>query len=831
MAEEEESSIPMHTDEPSNTLNNDNGDDAMSDPKNGSESDSESDSDDEAVKLQIQTLESELYANPSNYDAHVQYISALRKEGEIEKLRAAREAMNELFPLTPAMWQEWIKDEISMTSGSDTFTAVEKLYERGLADYLSVSLWCDYIKFVQDYDPFVREGSPTGISKLRNLFERALTAAGLHITEGFKIWEAYRKFELALLDTMDKTDIESRGIQVQRIRNIFHRQLSIPHTALEVTLLAYKSWEAEQGTSIDLNNSSLDGIAANTSSAYQKALEMLNTRVHLEDLVSKQESTDLERLQEYMAYLKFEQTSGDPARVQILYERAIAEFSISADLWLNYTEYLDRTLKAAKIVKDVYYRATRNCPWIKELWVRYMLILERLQASEDDISAVFEKSLNCTFSTLDEYLDVFLTRIDGLRRRISIGGPNVEYALIRDTFQRASDYFSPQLNNTDSLLRMYCYWARLESSLGGDISAARGVWESLLKSSGSMYEAWQGYIAMEIGAGHISNARSLYKRCYSKRLSGTGSEDICNSWIRFEREFGTLQDLDHAVQKVTPRLAELQLFRLQQESKYVTASTDQTDTSSKVKEKKRKPVPGVNSEESPAKRQKGTTQSQKKSQNVDKNQLKIADVGDKKEHSEAQVSNPERENDVQTKASSITKSRHYNDQCTAFISNLNLKVTSEDLRSFFSDINGVGDVRLLKDKFTGKSRGLAYVDFSSNENLVAALKKNKRTLLGKKVSIARSDPKKGKKEGVTEHGNSGSKESTQISEGNKGPHSDQGFRGKEVQLKGKNTFAAPRNVRPLGYTSNINTKPDVVGEVADEQPKSNDEFRKMLLKK
>uniref|UniRef100_A0A166I0D0 RRM domain-containing protein n=1 Tax=Daucus carota subsp. sativus TaxID=79200 RepID=A0A166I0D0_DAUCS len=747
MAEEEESSIPMHTDEPSNTLNNDNGDDAMSDPKNGSESDSESDSDDEAVKLQIQTLESELYANPSNYDAHVQYISALRKEGEIEKLRAAREAMNELFPLTPAMWQEWIKDEISMTSGSDTFTAVEKLYERGLADYLSVSLWCDYIKFVQDYDPFVREGSPTGISKLRNLFERALTAAGLHITEGFKIWEAYRKFELALLDTMDKTDIESRGIQVQRIRNIFHRQLSIPHTALEVTLLAYKSWEAEQGTSIDLNNSSLDGIAANTSSAYQKALEMLNTRVHLEDLVSKQESTDLERLQEYMAYLKFEQTSGDPARVQILYERAIAEFSISADLWLNYTEYLDRTLKAAKIVKDVYYRATRNCPWIKELWVRYMLILERLQASEDDISAVFEKSLNCTFSTLDEYLDVFLTRIDGLRRRISIGGPNVEYALIRDTFQ-----------------------------------------------------------------------------------------DICNSWIRFEREFGTLQDLDHAVQKVTPRLAELQLFRLQQESKYVTASTDQTDTSSKVKEKKRKPVPGVNSEESPAKRQKGTTQSQKKSQNVDKNQLKIADVGDKKEHSEAQVSNPERENDVQTKASSITKSRHYNDQCTAFISNLNLKaglvqVTSEDLRSFFSDINGVGDVRLLKDKFTGKSRGLAYVDFSSNENLVAALKKNKRTLLGKKVSIARSDPKKGKKEGVTEHGNSGSKESTQISEGNKGPHSDQGFRGKEVQLKGKNTFAAPRNVRPLGYTSNINTKPDVVGEVADEQPKSNDEFRKMLLKK
>lgn len=77
MAEEEESSIPMHTDEPVKPLNNE--DEAMSDPKNGSGSESYSgtDSDDEAVKLQIQTLESELYTNPANYDAHVQVITSI----------------------------------------------------------------------------------------------------------------------------------------------------------------------------------------------------------------------------------------------------------------------------------------------------------------------------------------------------------------------------------------------------------------------------------------------------------------------------------------------------------------------------------------------------------------------------------------------------------------------------------------------------------------------------------------------------------------------------------------------------------------------------------
>lgn len=44
-------------------------------------------------------------------------------------------------------------------------------------------------------------------------------------------------------------------------------------------------------------------------------------------------------------YLKFEKSSGDPTRVQILYERAITDFPVSSDLWLDYASYLDRTLK------------------------------------------------------------------------------------------------------------------------------------------------------------------------------------------------------------------------------------------------------------------------------------------------------------------------------------------------------------------------------------------------------------------------------------------------------------------------------------------------------
>lgn len=60
----------------------------------------------------------------------------------------------------------------------------------------------------------VRACLPDGISKARNLFECALTAAGLHVAEGIKLWEAYREFEQATFQTIDQSDIQVRTCSV-----------------------------------------------------------------------------------------------------------------------------------------------------------------------------------------------------------------------------------------------------------------------------------------------------------------------------------------------------------------------------------------------------------------------------------------------------------------------------------------------------------------------------------------------------------------------------------------------------------------------------------------
>ncbi|XVF26447.1 hypothetical protein REPUB_Repub14bG0017600 [Reevesia pubescens] len=543
---------------------------------------------------------------------------------------------------------------------------------------------------------------------------------------------------------------------------------------------------------------------------------MNNGRAHFEEEITRPDISESEKFQHFMSYIEFEKSFGDPARVQILYKRAVTDFPVSTDLWLDYTRYLDKTLKVGNIVKDVYSRATRNYPWVRELWVRYLLCLERGHASEKEISAVFEKSLQSTFSTLEEYLDLFLTRVDGLRRRISsASGDNVlQYSLIRESFQQAAEYLSPHMKNTNGFLRLHAYWARLELKLGNDLIAARGVWESFLKTCGSMLEAWQGYIAMEIELGHINEARVIYKKCYSKRFSGTGSEDICHAWLRFEREFGTLEDLNHAAQKVTPRLEELQLFRLQQESKSFTEAADQIElTLKKTAHDKRKSGSSAIDEQSPAKRQKNTYPNQKKLHTKENTQgLNIAEANDRVE----KKGNIEKQVNVQRMKGTNPSKTRYTDQCTVFVSNLDITAKDEDLQQFFGDVGGVTAIRILHDKFTGKSRGLAYVGFKDDEHLAAAVAKNKQMLFGKKLSIARSNPKQGRGESVAHtafgrrgdasnqsgiHGSSLSKESVEISKGPSVPQVPQTTvrtHAENIQLKGKNTFAVPRNVKPLG---------------------------------
>ncbi|PNW70761.1 hypothetical protein CHLRE_17g733208v5 [Chlamydomonas reinhardtii] len=79
---------------------------------------------------------------------------------------------------------------------------------------------------------------------------------------------------------------------------------------------------------------------------------------------------------------------------------------------------------------------------------------------------------------------------------------------------------------------------------------------------------------------------------------------------------------------------------------------------------------------------------------------------------------------------------------TIFVFNLSLKAAERDLFQFFSKVGRVVDIRLITDKSSKKSRGLAYVEFARVEEVLAAVALTGQPLLGQAVMIKASEAEK-----------------------------------------------------------------------------------------
>lgn len=118
---------------------------------------------------------------------------------------------------------------------------------------------------------------------------------------------------------------------------------------------------------------------------------------------------------------------------------------------------------------------------------------------------------------------------------------------------------------------------------------------------------------------------------------------------------------------MAPRLEELQLFRLQQESKNIGQATtnERENPSKKNAREKRKPTSNSIEEQAPAKRQKNTAQNV--TTTIEKGKRQST------ESAQSDENKAERGSSEEIKEKSSKKSVQFDDKCTAFISNINLQ--------------------------------------------------------------------------------------------------------------------------------------------------------------
>ena len=77
-----------------------------------------------------------------------------------------------------------------------------------------------------------------------------------------------------------------------------------------------------------------------------------------------------------------------------------------------------------------------------------------------------------------------------------------------------------------------------------------------------------------------------------------------------------------------------------------------------------------------------------------------------------------------------------------YIGNLSFNTTENELQELFSQAGTVQEVTLMQDKFTGKSRGFAFVTMGSEEDAQNAISKlNGQAIEGRPLTVNEARPR------------------------------------------------------------------------------------------
>ncbi|CAN0057702.1 unnamed protein product, partial [Lampetra planeri] len=709
-------------------------------PGPGTDSDSESETDESEKEAEVQRLEEQLSINAHDYNCHTDLIKLLQQLGELERLAKARQKMSELFPLTEELWLDWLKDEIRMGTDEAERDRVSSLFERAVKDYLCPEIWLEYAQY-----SIGGMGQAGGVERVRAVFERALTAVGLHVTKGSAVWDAYREFENAVLGMMQPVlgvvlsavQQEQLKVQTERLNTLFRRQLSLPLMDMEACFTEYEEWLESP-------------VEASVRQAHGKALKQLEKYKSFENALLVAEPP---KMAEYQAYIECELKEGDPARVQLVFERALADNCLVPDLWAQYTKYLDMQLKIKEVVLPAHRRATRNCPWATSLWKSYLLALERHHAEHDTVREVFDKALESGFMQATDYTELWQTYIDYLRRRVDFTqGSSQELEELRMTFHRAVESIRQEVaqrcaEGGDSSSAILQHWARIEANHCHNVQKARELWDQVMSQGNAKYgNMWLEYYHLERAFGDVQHARRALHRAV--QCTSDYPEHICEALLTFEREEGTLEDWDAACQKIETKLKRVSEQRAKAAEKEAQRQRQEEERAKAKLESK------------------GGKKSQKKEQHISSGKRKAepewgheAAQASKRIREEAGGGVPWEEDDDEDEESkgrdaaghAASPARHTNvefptatdapyagaESCTVFVSNMAYSLADPNarLREALAPCGTIAEVRPVYSH-SHHFRGYCYVQFDTEEGARGALAMDRTSIDGRPMFIS-----------------------------------------------------------------------------------------------
>ncbi|MBN1599295.1 MAG: RNA-binding protein [Bacteroidales bacterium] len=78
-----------------------------------------------------------------------------------------------------------------------------------------------------------------------------------------------------------------------------------------------------------------------------------------------------------------------------------------------------------------------------------------------------------------------------------------------------------------------------------------------------------------------------------------------------------------------------------------------------------------------------------------------------------------------------------------YVGNLDFKVKEKDLEGIFEDYGKVNSVKIITDKYSGRSKGFGFVEMENNDDAVKAIKElNGATVENREIVVNEARPKR-----------------------------------------------------------------------------------------
>ena len=317
-------------------------------------------------------------------------------------------------------------------------------------------------------------------------------------------------------------------------------------------------------------------------------------------------------------------------------------------------------------------------------------------------------------------------------------------------FRKATQHLSSIRGDAD--FKVYKYWANIEADRLRSMEEARKIWSEIMQTLGDIAEHWLEYINLEKMYGDTKHLRKLYLRALERTQDQP--EKITHAWMQFEREEGSLEQFEECERKIKIKMKDVIAKRKEDDNKADRSNSKKysgqnfKNNQEKTKNSKRKyqdenhkshvaePVfkkPNISNDvKSPF-----SESSNINEKVVSKSKSKITPPPGFK----AVPPPPGYKATNETHDEAKNKDRLNESTTTIFVSNLDFSTSEEQIKDFFAISGSVLEVRLIKN-YAGKSKGFAYVNFSSAEETKSALKRDKELLCGRPAYISKHDPDK-----------------------------------------------------------------------------------------